>query len=199
MSGHGKGSFRDNIQGIMKPWIRRLARRGGVKRISGLIYEETREVSYWFWKESMINGSDDYCFKAMVEVIGQFGPGFKAPSQWQLREPLLKKMVDKTKYALKKQEELKVYGCSIVTEVWTNRKNRSMMNLCVNCKEGTTFLSSKESSDNYKAHNGEHIFKYVFKAIEQVGFENVVQIVTGNASNNMVAAKLLKEKIPHVF
>ena len=32
------------IAGITKPAIRRLARRGGVKRISGLIYEETRGV-----------------------------------------------------------------------------------------------------------------------------------------------------------
>ena len=58
MSGRGKGGkglgkggakrhrkvLRDNIQGITKPAIRRLARRGGVKRISGLIYEETRGV-----------------------------------------------------------------------------------------------------------------------------------------------------------
>ncbi len=58
MSGRGKGVkglgkgaarrhrriLRDNIQGITKPAIRRLARRGGVKRISGLIYEETRGV-----------------------------------------------------------------------------------------------------------------------------------------------------------
>ena len=36
--------LRDNIQGITKPAIRRLARRGGVKRISGLIYEEVRGV-----------------------------------------------------------------------------------------------------------------------------------------------------------
>ena len=36
--------LRDNISGITKPAIRRLARRGGVKRISGLIYEETRGV-----------------------------------------------------------------------------------------------------------------------------------------------------------
>ena len=34
--------LRDNIQGITKPCIRRLARRGGVKRLSGLIYEEVR-------------------------------------------------------------------------------------------------------------------------------------------------------------
>ena len=37
-------ALRDNIQGITKPAIRRLARRGGVKRMSGLIYEETRGV-----------------------------------------------------------------------------------------------------------------------------------------------------------
>eukprot|EP00439_Symbiodinium_sp_Y106_P073169 s1603_g13.t1 len=45
----GKGGrqrkvLRESIQGITKPAIRRLARRGGVKRISGLIYEETRGV-----------------------------------------------------------------------------------------------------------------------------------------------------------
>jgi len=39
-----KKVMRDHIQGITKPAIRRLARRGGVKRISGLIYEETRGV-----------------------------------------------------------------------------------------------------------------------------------------------------------
>jgi histone H4 len=35
---------RDNIEGITKPSIRRLARRGGVKRISATIYDETRSV-----------------------------------------------------------------------------------------------------------------------------------------------------------
>ena len=35
---------RENILGITKPAIRRLCRRGGVKRISGLIYEEVRRV-----------------------------------------------------------------------------------------------------------------------------------------------------------
>lgn len=48
--GKGKGAkrhrklLRDNISGVTKPAIRRLARRGGVKRISGLVYEETRGV-----------------------------------------------------------------------------------------------------------------------------------------------------------
>jgi histone H4 len=46
--------LRDNIQGITKPAIRRLARRGGVKRISGLIYEETRGVLKIFLEVSRL-------------------------------------------------------------------------------------------------------------------------------------------------
>ncbi|EME78784.1 uncharacterized protein MYCFIDRAFT_144654, partial [Pseudocercospora fijiensis CIRAD86] len=36
--------LRDTIQGVTRGDIRRLARRGGVKRIAGTIYEETRSV-----------------------------------------------------------------------------------------------------------------------------------------------------------
>lgn len=54
MSGKGKGKGyvkskrhskeKDTLGGITKPAIRRLARRGGVKRISSTIYQQTREV-----------------------------------------------------------------------------------------------------------------------------------------------------------
>ena len=46
--------LRDNIRGITKPAIRRLARRGGVKRISGLVYEETRTALKDFLIKSII-------------------------------------------------------------------------------------------------------------------------------------------------
>ena len=36
--------LRDNLTGISKASIRRLARRGGVTRLSGAIYPETREI-----------------------------------------------------------------------------------------------------------------------------------------------------------
>ncbi len=39
-----KKSLKETILGITKPAIHRLARRGGIKRISFLIYEETRNV-----------------------------------------------------------------------------------------------------------------------------------------------------------
>nr|XP_033479432.1 histone H4-like [Epinephelus lanceolatus] len=80
MSGRGKGGkglgkggakrhrkvLRDNIQGITKPAIRRLARRGGVKRISGLIYEETRGVLKVFL-ENVIRDAVTYTKHASTE------------------------------------------------------------------------------------------------------------------------------------
>jgi histone H4 len=42
---------KDVILGITKPAIRRLARRGGVKRISALIYDETRRVLRTFLED----------------------------------------------------------------------------------------------------------------------------------------------------
>ena len=67
-SGKGKGKsgakrfrkvMRDNINGITKPAIRRIARRGGVKRISGMMYEETRGVLKTFL-ENIIKDSVTY-------------------------------------------------------------------------------------------------------------------------------------------
>lgn len=42
LTNHHSKILRDNVQGITKGDIRRLARRGGVKRISGNVYEELR-------------------------------------------------------------------------------------------------------------------------------------------------------------
>ncbi|XP_071685049.1 histone H4-like, partial [Lolium perenne] len=60
--------LRDNIQGITKPAIRRLARRGGVKRISGLIYEETRGVLKIFL-ENVIRDAVTYTEHARRKTV----------------------------------------------------------------------------------------------------------------------------------
>ena len=52
-------SLKATIMGVTKPAIRRLARRGGVKRISSLIYDETRLVLRSFL-ENVIRDSVAY-------------------------------------------------------------------------------------------------------------------------------------------
>ncbi|KAJ8349489.1 hypothetical protein SKAU_G00246190 [Synaphobranchus kaupii] len=55
-------------EGINKPAIRRLARRGGVKRISGLIYEETRGVLKVFL-ENVIRDAVTYTEHAKRKTV----------------------------------------------------------------------------------------------------------------------------------
>jgi histone H4 len=90
MPGHGKGGkslslstggkgkstgakrhrkvLRDNITGITKPAIRRLARRGGVKRISNNIYDETRSILRTFL-DSVIRDSVTYTEHARRKTV----------------------------------------------------------------------------------------------------------------------------------
>ena len=58
-------------QGITKPAIRRLARRGGVKRISGLIYEETRGVLKVFL-ENVVRDAVTYTEHARRKTVTAF-------------------------------------------------------------------------------------------------------------------------------
>ena len=66
--GKGYRKLRDNIQGITKPAIRRLARRGGVKRISNLIYDETRLILKMFL-ESVIRDAVTYTEHARRKTV----------------------------------------------------------------------------------------------------------------------------------
>jgi histone H4 len=61
-------ALKDNIMGITKPAIRRLARRGGVKRISGLVYAETRNVLKCFL-ENLIHDTVTYTEHARRKTV----------------------------------------------------------------------------------------------------------------------------------
>ncbi|CAK9314489.1 unnamed protein product [Citrullus colocynthis] len=112
MSGRGKGGkglgkggakrhrkvLRDNIQGITKPAIRRLARRGGVKRISGLIYEETRGVLKIFL-ENVIRDAVTYTEHARRKTVTAMD----------------------VVYALKRQGRT-LYGFGVITTKSTDRR-----------------------------------------------------------------------------
>nr|KAJ0203426.1 hypothetical protein LSAT_V11C500259860 [Lactuca sativa] len=133
---------------------------------------------------------EDDSFKMMLEVVGQFGTGLLPPARYSLSDPLLKHEVERTK-------KWKEIGCSIMTDAWSDRKRRSIMNLCVNSRMGTIFISSKGCSN--ESHTSQYIYDYVESCIQQVVPDHVVQVVTNNATNNMGAAKLLQEKRPTIF
>jgi len=65
---HAKKATKEVILGITKPAIRRLARRGGVKRISALIYDEARNVLRSFL-EKVIRDSVTYTEHLRIKTV----------------------------------------------------------------------------------------------------------------------------------
>jgi histone H4 len=60
--------LKDTVQGISKQGIRRLARRGGVRQVSGLVYEETRSVLKTFM-ENVIRDAVVYTTHAHRKTV----------------------------------------------------------------------------------------------------------------------------------
>ena len=68
-------------------------------------------------------------FKWAIEAIGQYGPNMKPPSYHKLRVPILKKEVAYTNELLSDhKKDWKKYGCSIMSDGWTSRTNRTLIN-----------------------------------------------------------------------
>uniref|UniRef100_A0A8R7R0G4 DUF659 domain-containing protein n=1 Tax=Triticum urartu TaxID=4572 RepID=A0A8R7R0G4_TRIUA len=134
----------------------------------------------------------------MIEMIGNFGKGFKPPSYHEVRVKFLKLEVKRTMNFLSEyKEEWKKTGCTIMSDGWTHKKKRSIYNFLVNSPKGTVFLTSIDTSDISKTTD--KVFEMLDDIVEQVGEDNVVQIVTDNAANYKAAGELLMEKRKKLF
>ncbi|PWZ25396.1 hypothetical protein Zm00014a_012446 [Zea mays] len=112
-------------------------------------HEVHKFIARWAYNHGIpFNACDNDEFKQMCEAIGQFGPGLTPPTQDAFRGSLLEEEYERTKCLLQEREAEKMKnGCSIMTDAWSDRKRRSIMNICTNCADGTSFISSKEMSD----------------------------------------------------
>jgi len=68
-----------------------------------------------------------------------------------------------------------------MSDGWIDKKRRSICNFLVNSPKGTVFLYSLDTFDISKT--AEKIFKMLDDAVEFVGEENILQIVTDNVAN----------------
>ena len=129
----------------------------------------------------------------MMDAVANFGPGFKPPSMHELRTWILKEEVNDLSIIMEDHKKAwKQYGCSIISDGWTDGKSMCLINFLVNSPADTWFMKSIDASDTIK--NGELMFKYLDDVVEEIGEENVVQVITDNASNYVNAGMRLMEK-----
>lgn len=134
----------------------------------------------------------------MCETIARHGVGYKPPSYHDVRVKYLKQKVEMTKKIVEEHRAVwKKVGCSIMTDGWTDTRRRTIINFLVNSPKGTVFLKSIDASNITKT--ADKIFKMIDEVVEEVGEENVVQVVTDNAANYKAAGALLMQKRKNLY
>ncbi|KAK2431194.1 hypothetical protein QL285_029453 [Trifolium repens] len=132
-------------------------------------------------------------FQKMLEMVARHGLGFKPPSYHEIRTKYLKQKMEETTKVLEEHKLIwKKTGCTIMSDGWTDKRRRTILNFLVNSPKGTIFLKSVDASHITKT--ADKIFELIDQVVEEVGEENVVQIVTDNAANYKAAGAMLMDK-----
>jgi hypothetical protein len=153
----------------------------------------------WFYECGIpFNAAAARQFQIAVEATAQFGSGYKPPSPHLLREPLLQDAVKQTSTMREDHKHAwKHYGCTLMSDGWTDRRGRHLINFLVNSPEGTYFLESVDASS--EVHDAFMLADLLEKKVEDIGKENVVQVVTDNGANYKAAGRILMDRIPTLF
>ncbi|XP_062231077.1 uncharacterized protein LOC133928660 [Phragmites australis] len=144
------------------------------------------------------NAANSRQFEIAIEATAQYGSGYKPPTYHELREPLLEKVVKETDDLRKRHEDAwKQYGCTLMSDGWTDRRGHHLINFLVNSPEGTFFLESIDASS--EVHDQVMLADLLEKRISDIGVDKVVQVVTDNGANYKAAGKLLMERFPTLY
>ena len=68
-----------------------------------------------------------------------------------------------------------------MSDGWTNGRSRAILHFLVVCPKGTMFLKSVDASDQVK--DAQLLFHLLDEVVEEVGVQNVVQVIIDNAFN----------------
>ena len=166
--------------------------------------KQYRDIAYeyiarwWYDADIPFNAARSPYYQPMWDAIVACGRGFKGPSMHDLRGSLLHKEVASIEeYLTDFKLSWAKTGCTIMSDGWSDGKNRSIINFLVSCPQGTMFLRSIDASDRVKDAN--LLFELLDEVVMEVGVANVVQVVTDNASNYVLAGKMLEEKHKTIF
>ncbi|XP_070039695.1 uncharacterized protein [Nicotiana tomentosiformis] len=158
----------------------------------------------WMYDAGLLFNCVNYTdtFSAFIEAVGQYGPGIKPPTYHEVRGPYLKKEVAEVNKIVEEHKvEWNKFGCSIMMDKWTARNGKIIINVLVNSPKGSLFLESVDASDS--STDSTKMYSLFKSTIDSIGEENVVQVVTENASKNVKAGDLMSvgqlECIPIFF
>ena len=155
-------------------------------------------ATWWFDANIPFNSAKSYYYQPMIDVVTSIGPGFKGPSYHDLRGSLLRDVVhDVHEYILSIKVDWRLYGCSIMADGWSNRRNVPIVNFLAYYPRGTVFFKSVDTSGLRK--DKETLLEMFDEVVKEVGQENIVQFVSDNEASFKAAGKALQQRYGTFF
>lgn len=137
-------------------------------------------------------------FQPMLDAIASQGAGVVGPSYYDLRSWILKNSVHEVRYDVEQcTSAWGRTGCSILVYEWSSKKCKTFINLFAYSPEGTIFLRSADISHAIDA--ADFLYELLKETVEQVGLNNVVQVVTTGEERYVIAGKRLTDTYPTIF
>ena len=144
------------------------------------------------------NAANSPYWQVVIDAAAEAGEGIKAPTAKEIRGKWTDAEYADTKAYVNTFKPIwQARGCTIMCDGWTGPTRRSMINFMVYCHLGTVYHKSIDASDEIK--NAKYIFSLMDKVVDEIGEENVVQIVTDNEATYKSAGNLLMLKRTHIF
>ncbi|XP_059072621.1 uncharacterized protein LOC131873636 [Cryptomeria japonica] len=137
-------------------------------------------------------------YRKMIDMVAKGGPSYVPPRETKMRTSILDKSYSKINILMEKMKACWVaLGCSIVMDGWTNISHRPLINIMVTCAEGPYFLRAVDCTGHRK--DADFQFQVLREAIEEVGPQNVVQVVTDAAYVCRAAGRLVEAAYRHIW
>ncbi|KAD3640155.1 hypothetical protein E3N88_29378 [Mikania micrantha] len=166
-------------------------------KISGRKDEVISAISKFFHHAGVpAHAANSPYFHKMLEMVSQFGA--PPPSSLTLSTRFLQDEILTIKtYLAEYKASWAVTGCSILADTWKDAHNRTLINILVSCPRGMHFVSSLDATEFVE--DSLTLFKFLDKIVDDMGEENVVQVVTPNTPSYEAAGKMLEEKRQNLF
>ena len=156
--------------------------------------EVHRAVSDFFYGDIIpFNVASSPRFVAMVRAIKSAPAGYKAPTPWQLRYPLLEQrnaeLHSKVDLEL---EYITNTGVTFCSDGWEDVESSHMINFLYCSPHGTVSMGTGDYTD-VKSHTAEFIAQEMASKIRELGPEKVVAVTTDTCSTMKKAWAILEE------
>ncbi|PWA76506.1 hypothetical protein CTI12_AA232910 [Artemisia annua] len=124
--------------------------------------------------------------------------GYVPPSYNKLRTTLLQKEKDNVQRQLEPLKSTwKERGVTIVSDGWSDPTRKPLINFMATSGNGPLFLKAVNCFGEVKDRF--FIADLMKEFINEIGNQNVVQIITDNAANCKVAGQLIEGEFPHIY